>query len=129
MLTVKVITTDPPPGMVKVPKVGFVSPTTGLTAAGCVAPPLSTTGAELAKVNPAGRASETLTFVAAEVLTALLVVMEYVATVPVDVLITLGVLVVLVTVSTGTHSAPEDDPGIAPGVVVSTAPGFPLVDP
>jgi hypothetical protein len=62
-------------------------------------------------------------------LIALLTVTEYVATVPAEVLTTFGVLVDFVTVNTGRHSPPDDEPGIAPGVVVSTAPEFPLVDP
>ena len=39
MLTVKVMTTDPEAGMVKVPDAGLVSPGAGLTVAGRVAPP------------------------------------------------------------------------------------------
>jgi hypothetical protein len=104
--------------MEKVPNIGLVSPTTGLTVAGRVAPPLSTTPTVVAYVNPEGRVSATLTVVAGDVLTALLTVIEYEATVPDDVLVTVGVLVVLATVRTGRHSAPEDDPGIAPSVVV-----------
>src|ERR1700674_299236 len=67
--------------------------------------------------------------VAAPVLAALLTVIAYVAVVPATVLLTLGVLVVLAVVSTGRHSAPEDDPGIAAGVVVETTPGDPLTEP
>ena len=72
--TVKVMTTDPEAGMVKVPNAGLVAPTTGLTIAGLVAPPLSTTLPVDAYVNPAGRVSEMLTLVAASVLAALLTV-------------------------------------------------------
>jgi hypothetical protein len=80
-------------------------------------------------VNPAGKASETLTPIAVPELAALLTVIEYVATVPVGVLVTLGVLVDLETDNTGTHSAPEEAPGIAATVVVLIDPGAPLVDP
>src|SRR5580704_2913843 len=55
------------------------------------------------------------------VLAALPTVIEYVAVVPPTVLLTLGVLVVLVVVSTGRHSAPEDEPG--------TTPADPLTEP
>ena len=67
--------------------------------------------------------------IAAETLAPLLTVIEYVAVVPPDVLVTAGVLVDLATVRAGTHSAPDDDPGTAAGVAVRTAPGFPPVAP
>src|ERR1700674_1902655 len=129
MLTVKVMTTDPAAGIVNVPKIGLVSPMVGLTIAVCVAPPFRTTPPVDAYVNPAGSASEMLTAVAEAVLTALATVIEEVAVVPATVLVTLGVLVVLVVVRAGRHSAPEDDPGIDAGVVVRTRPASPLTEP
>src|ERR1700730_2555526 len=129
MLTVNVIATEPSAGMENVPKAGVVSPTLGLTVAGRVAPPFRTTPPEEAKLNPTGRASETPPEPAAATPAPLVTVIEYVAVVPVAVLVTVGVLVDLAVESAGMPSGPEGDPGLAPTVVVRVKPAPPSVDP
>src|ERR1051326_4433712 len=110
MLVVKVTVTLAPPGIVKVLHAGTASPTLGFVVEGRVAPPASVTEPVEAYVKLAGSVSETARLVAALRLAAFETTIEYVAVVPVGPLLTVGVLVVFVTVSAGTHCAPELTP-------------------
>jgi hypothetical protein len=130
MFTTKVIVTLPPPGIENVPHAGTAAPTVGLLVLGRLAPPASTGGEADANVNPPGKVSLMLSVRAVSRFAAFATTIVYVAVTPVGVLLTVGVLVVFVTVSEGTQSAPGDVPGmLAARSPVTTLPAAPAVAP
>ena len=74
-LAVNVSTTLLPPGIVKTPQFGTVSPTVGFVVEGLVAPLFSVTEPVELKVNPVGSVSEIIKFMADPLPAALATVM------------------------------------------------------
>src|SRR4051812_6896894 len=115
--------------MVKTPQMGTASPTAGFVVDGRVALPARVTETVELNVNPVGKVSEIFKLLAELLFAAFATTIAYVAVVPAAVFVSVGVLVDLVVVRTGTHWAPELAPGTSVARIERTAPVEPAVAP